>query len=303
MNEPTWAPSPNATVVLACSGGKDSTAAGLWLRERGIKFRAVFYDTGWESDETYRYVETVLPDAFGVEVEALQSLPKMTDERRAMAEAFEAAWMTGRVSPMVRWVIHKAMFPSAVSRRWCTSELKVATSKRLAADIIDAGGVPVFVVGVRADESAKRATLPEVTLGDAIEWRPLLSWSRADVYAIHRRANVAMNPLYEMRDIQRVGCWPCIGCRKEEIREIARRDPHRIDTIRALEALVAPLAAERTGEGNAPAFFQARRENAEGQRPCTPIDEMVAWSRTLRGGDEPDAQMSLLGCMSGLCDA
>jgi 3'-phosphoadenosine 5'-phosphosulfate sulfotransferase (PAPS reductase)/FAD synthetase len=303
MKPTTWAPSPSATVVLACSGGKDSTAAGLWLREQGIKFRAVFYDTGWESDETYRYVETVLPEAFGVEVEHCRNLPKMKPGRLAMAEAFEAQWMAGRVSPMVRWVIHKAMFPSTVSRRWCTSELKVASSKRVAADIIDAGGVPVFVVGVRADESEKRAKLPEVTLGDAIEWRPLLSWTRADVYAIHRRAGVALNPLYEMRDIQRVGCWPCIGCRKGEIREIARRDPHRIDTIRALEALVAPLAAERTGEGNAPAFFQARRENEAGERPCTPIDEMVDWSRTLRGGEERDDQLSMLGCMSGLCDA
>lgn len=304
MKPTTWAPSPKAAVVLACSGGKDSTAAGLWLREHGFVFRACFYDTGWESAETYAYIRDVLPDAFGTLVEWHRNLPTMTPEREAMALAFEAEWNDGVASPMIRWVIHKAMFPSAVSRRWCTSYMKLAASKAITNGIIESGRVPVTVVGVRADESTARAKLAEVTLGDAIEWRPLLSWSVADVRDIHRRHGVPLNPLYAMEGVGRVGCWPCIGAGKGEIRTISKRDPKRIDLIRALEALVAPLAAEREdAHANAPAFFQARKANENGERPCMPVDDIVAWSRTVRGGVHEDKQMSLVGCMSGLCDA
>ena len=36
------------TVVASVSGGKDSTAMVLHLRDLGVDFRAVFMDTGWE---------------------------------------------------------------------------------------------------------------------------------------------------------------------------------------------------------------------------------------------------------------
>ena len=39
--------------VVSVSGGKDSTATWLRLRESGIECRAVFADTGWEAPETY----------------------------------------------------------------------------------------------------------------------------------------------------------------------------------------------------------------------------------------------------------
>jgi hypothetical protein len=44
------------TVVASISGGKDSAAMSLHLRERGIEHRRVFMDTGWEAGETYDYL-------------------------------------------------------------------------------------------------------------------------------------------------------------------------------------------------------------------------------------------------------
>lgn len=53
------------SVVCSVSGGKDSTAMCLWLRENGIPFRAVFCDTGWEAEETYEYLRNELPQHIG----------------------------------------------------------------------------------------------------------------------------------------------------------------------------------------------------------------------------------------------
>ena len=40
---------PGVCVMASVSGGKDSTALMLALREADVPFRAVFADTGWES--------------------------------------------------------------------------------------------------------------------------------------------------------------------------------------------------------------------------------------------------------------
>ena len=56
-------------IVVSVSGGKDSTAMCLHLFEQGYDkddFVRVFADTGWESEETYRYlkeIERVVSDA------------------------------------------------------------------------------------------------------------------------------------------------------------------------------------------------------------------------------------------------
>ena len=43
-------------LIASVSGGKDSTAVMLYLREKGISFTPVFCDTGWEHPITYDYL-------------------------------------------------------------------------------------------------------------------------------------------------------------------------------------------------------------------------------------------------------
>jgi 3'-phosphoadenosine 5'-phosphosulfate sulfotransferase (PAPS reductase)/FAD synthetase len=50
--------------LASVSGGKDSTAMSLHLRERGIEHRRVFFDTGWEHAATYEYLD-YLGDVLG----------------------------------------------------------------------------------------------------------------------------------------------------------------------------------------------------------------------------------------------
>lgn len=305
-------------VIASVSGGKDSTAMCLALREAGIDFDPVFLDTGWEHAETYQYLRDYLPGVIGP-IRWLRAEVDVPERWRPDVEAIEAR--LGHYSAFVRIGVRKGMFPSRLIR-WCTQELKVFTMRRWARTL------PHLVIsaqGVRAEESAARRNLPgwETHDGDVSVWRPLIGWSVQDVIAIHQRHGVRPNPLY-LRGASRVGCWPCIHARKSEIRHIANSDPERIGILREWEALIARVAQSRiVDKGDAlvgrnakrlrselppPTFYQAPSSNADGSKDgaCWPIDRVVAWSRTARGGRQTELfapNDARAGCMRwGMCD-
>jgi 3'-phosphoadenosine 5'-phosphosulfate sulfotransferase (PAPS reductase)/FAD synthetase len=296
--------------VASISGGKDSTATALHLRELGIPFECVHMDTGWETAETYRYVREVLPAVVGP-ITILRREVTLPADLDALARTFEAE-MGIDYSPMVRTIIKKGMFPSR-QRRFCTQELKVFPfrdwCRQQDADLVN-------VVGIRAEESQARATMPEWEHSDTFDcevWRPLLAWTLDDVITIHHRHGVVPNRGY-LDGASRVGCWPCIHARKSEIRRIADTDPGRIDLLERLEAEIARLAHERNPEHGAPAWFvnpePTRTINEDGtvsrSGECVPIRDVVDWARTKHGGVQYAmfaATPTDAGCMRwGLCD-
>lgn len=275
---------------IGVSGGKDSTALLLWaVHESGYdreSLRATFCDTGNELPATYAHVQMLSERVHPIEI--------LTPERDFYALAR-----------------HKKRFPSARAR-FCTTELKMKPTRDYVYRLLDEGHEVLLHTGLRAGESADRAALPER------EWdswyalpvyRPMLSWSLDDVWAIHARYGVPRNPLYDL-GMKRVGCAPCIMSQKREIRRIADLWPERIAMIRQ---------AEQEAHGsNLIATFFARDKVPECQRSfpietaagelmnVATIDDVVRWSRTDRGGrqgildfaDEP------MGCAhaSGLCE-
>lgn len=274
---------PSAVVVASVSGGKDSAAMCLYLQEQGIRHRRVFADTGWEARETYEYLRGPLTEALG---------------------AIDEVSYPGGMEALC---IKKGMFPSRV-RRFCTSDLKVRPLHEYMLSIHrETGREVVNAIGIRAAESAARSALGEwdgvTTHGVFIPiWRPLLHWTEKDVIEIHHRHNLAPNPLY-LRGASRVGCWPCIQCRKSEIRLIADMDPSQIDRIEQLETQVGN-SAEKRGAPR-PYFFRAPIAMSDG--PCWPIRKIVEWSRTARGGTQFelfDSRDPDEGCTRwGLCEA
>jgi len=274
--ESTKFPVSHGPVVnhFGCSSGKDSTALLLWaLFDSGYDRESIyvsFCDTGNESPTTYQYLD-YLEDRLQI------GITRIKPER----DFFELAKL-------------KRRFPSARAR-FCTEHLKVIPTNDYIRTLKSAAGTVVLHSGVRAAESEARSQLTPEDFDErfgCVVKRPLLKWSISDVWEMHRKHNVKPNPLYA-QGMQRVGCFPCIMSRKEEIRIIAKRYPEVIDKIRREELNIK--SAERGGLST---FFFATtvpphlrsipwtRKKDGKKYMLASIDDVVRWSKTERGGKQ-----------------
>lgn len=304
--------------LVSVSGGKDSTATLLVALEQHPRDRimAVFADTGNEHPYTYEYI-AYLERALGVAVTRLRQ--DFTDwwwrkrdytrdhwpakgvppEIVARALAVFEKGPTG--NPFLDLCIIKARFPSRRAQ-FCTQYLKTEPMTEHAMDLIDQFGAVESWQGVRADESAWRARLPErEDVGDGLSiYRPILRWDVARVFEKHAEHGIEPNPLYKL-GMSRVGCMPCINASKGEIAEIARRFPEHIDRIEEWEAVASQISKRGMSS-----FFPTREMQMGTPQDRTTVRLAVQWAETTRGGVQRDLLKTgeVPACASsyGLCE-
>ena len=74
-------------------------------------------------------------------------------------------------------------------------------------------------------------------------YRPLINYSIDDVVAMHKRHNLPLNPLY-LKGASRIGCWPCINARKDEIKLISEISPEAIEKLIEWEDIISQAAKQ-----------------------------------------------------------
>jgi len=302
--------------VVSVSGGKDSTALLLLAKELEVpNLKAVFADTGNEHPATYDYIH-YLAHVTATPIQTVKA--DFTQDMQRKAHYINTKWRKEGVAdaicdraiellkptgnPFLDLCLMKGLFPSAKAR-FCTVELKRNPMfEQVHMPLLDQGISVDSWQGVRAEESRSRAMLPERDLvgrfaNGAQHWnyRPILQWSVEQVFAQHKKHNIKPNPLYSV-GMGRVGCMPCIFCRKNELLHIASRFPEEIERIAQWEALVSSIS--KRGKGT---FFSTSQGRGDGIWQC------VQWSKTVRGGKQLDfvsMQEAEQECFSiyGLCE-
>lgn len=192
--------------VLGISGGKDSAALAVYLRDRVPQMEYYFCDTGAELPETYEYLSRL---------EAVLGAPitRLNPERD-----FDH-WL---------WIYQGAL-PSP-QMRWCTKNLKIKPFEAWIGD-----DTAYSYIAIRADEnrdgyiSRKPNIIPVFPFRDD-------GVDKDGVMRILDDAGIGLPSYYEWRT--RSGCYFCFFQRKAEWVRLAERHPELFEQAIAYEEKV-----------------------------------------------------------------
>ena len=211
--------------ICGISGGKDSSALAVYMRERIPQMEYFFCDTGAELPETYEYI-TRLEIILGKPIARLNA-------QRGFDHWFE---------------VFRGTLPSP-QMRWCTKLMKIKPIEEWIGD-----EPAISYVAIRADESNRKgyiSTKPNITtrfpfVEDNIDYNQVLR--------ILEDAGVGLPTYYEWRT--RSGCYFCFYQRKAEWIGLSDRHPDLFDRAVAIEQKILTDAGVN---GNADYSDQAMR--------------------------------------------
>jgi len=172
-------------IVFTTSFGLEDQAVSHAIFTRDLAIEVVTLDTGRLFPETYQvWAET--ERRYGRRIDVL-----FPDHRN-----------------VERWVARHGVdgFRSSVEARLaCCAARKIEPLGRALA------GARAWITGLRAEQSADRATAPFAAVDRThrlLKLNPLLDWSRAQVQEFVRDHGVPYNPLHD-RGFLSIGCAPC----------------------------------------------------------------------------------------------
>ena len=214
-----FAQNPDYRHVLGLSGGKDSAALAIYIKDRypeiHEKIEYFFSDTGAELTEVYEFLDK-LEAYLGKEIIRLSS-----------NEDFEH-WLK----------VHNEYLPSP-QQRWCTRTMKIKPFEQFVGN-----DAVISYVGIRADENREgylsnkdtiKAVFPFVEDGII----------KDDVFNL-LMSSVGIPEYYKWRS--RSGCYFCFFQRQDEWLGLKRHHPELFEKAKAFEARERKKYSWKDGE-------------------------------------------------------
>jgi 3'-phosphoadenosine 5'-phosphosulfate sulfotransferase (PAPS reductase)/FAD synthetase len=203
-----WAQRPGRHIVNL-SGGKDSTALAIFLRDKIPQLEYLFCDTHKELPETYEYL-----DRLGAYLQ--RPITRLNAQR-----GFDH-WLD----------MYGGMLPSA-RVRWCTRKLKIEPFEAYVGD-----DAVWSYVGIRADEGRSGYISTKPNIQPVLPFKEL-GITLADVERLLEASGLGLPAYYSWR--QRSGCTFCFFQRANEWVGLREHHPERFAEAKAYET-------ERGGE-------------------------------------------------------
>jgi 3'-phosphoadenosine 5'-phosphosulfate sulfotransferase (PAPS reductase)/FAD synthetase len=189
--------------ILSLSGGKDSSALAIYMRDRVPEMEYAFCDTGKELPETYEYL---------ARIEAYLGKPVI----RLNSDRGFDHWLE----------MYGGYLPSS-RMRWCTRQLKLKPFETyVGSDEV------ISYVGIRADEDREGyiSTKPNIKAVFPFKEDGIV---KADVIRILEESGVGMPSYYEWRS--RSGCFFCFFQQKNEWLGLKERHPELFEAAQGYE--------------------------------------------------------------------
>jgi len=210
--------------LLALSGGKDSAALAVYMREKypNLPMEYVFIDSGCELPETYAYLDK-LRAILGINIIIIGGASKQNRK--------DFLW----------WLKHKHNYLPSPRNRWCTEVLKLTPySQWLERECNDE--VVHSYVGLRADEKRERTGFIKCH-ERLIQHHPFIEdgFVYEDIKRLLENAGLGFPDYYEWRS--RSGCFFCFYQTKREWISLFRRYPNLFMAAAEMEKVDA-----RTGK-------------------------------------------------------
>ena len=203
--------------LLGLSGGKDSSALAVYMRDRVPEMEYFFSDTGKELPETYEFLD---------QLEVFLGKPIV----RLDAERNFDHWLA----------VYKGLLPSS-QVRWCTVDLKIKPFEEYVGE-----DKAYHYIAIRADEDRVGYKPPKISSLRNIEPKYPFKEdgiTKEDVYQILEESGVGLPDYYEWRT--RSGCYFCFFQRKSEWVGLLEQHPDFFELAKEYEK---PNPHSKTGE-------------------------------------------------------
>lgn len=259
--------------ILSLSGGKDSSALAIYLKDRIPNLEYVFCDTNKELDETYDYLDKL-------EVYLGRKIVRLVFDGGDFDDLLD---------------IYNGFLPSPQSR-WCTKNLKIFPFEKYIGD-----DKCYSYIGIRADEAGRIGYIS--TKSNIIPKYPFVEEgiTKDDVARILDESGLGFPDYYNWRS--RSGCYFCFFQQKIEWVGLLENHPELFELAKKYEK-IDPLTGERytwsQGESleelQKPERIAQIKENAKRNQNLSKKNSSLAKRLNIILADELDNDNSCLAC-------